>query len=118
MRFELFGYTIDINKKLLKNENKDIPEDLQQALETIKKYGLKAKSTEKQKEAVKKATKIRQQRAKQKILNAIHTLKKEGKPINQYQITKKSGCSVNTVRKYIQENKEFIEQIKEDKTLF
>jgi len=113
MRFELLGYTIDIHKKLIeKFEKKEIPEDLREAFKTIGKYAKKKVTTYQQIEAGRKANMVRQIRTREKIREAIFKLKSENKPINQYQITKKSGCSVNTVRKFMQENKSFIEKVK------
>jgi len=98
MKFEILGYKIEINKKLESNEN--LPEDLKEAIKTLEKYGKRIGSSEAQKRAAEKATSARTSAAKEKIQNAINSLKLEGKNITQYAIAKKSGCSINTVRKY------------------
>ena len=98
MRIELFGYTISINKDLMEDES--IPDELKQAIEVIEKYGLKAKSTEKQQKSAQNATKIRSENARAKIENAINLLRIESKPINCNSVAVVSGCSINTVRKY------------------
>lgn len=51
-------------------------------------------------EAMQKATNARIEQAKEKILNAINLLRLENKNISNYAISKVSGCSINTVRKY------------------
>lgn len=98
MRIELFGYTISINKDLMEDES--IPDELKQAIEVIEKYGLKAKSTEKQQKSAQNATKIRSDKARAKINNAINVLRLENKAINCNSVAVMSGCSINTVRKY------------------
>ena len=103
MRFELFGYRIEIDKKLESDNN--IPKELKDAIETIKKFGLKVTGTEKQKRAAAIATATRQKRVKEKIQNAINILKLENKPITPYNVSKISGVSFVTARKYLQELK-------------
>ena len=48
-----------------------------------------------------KATKVRSDRAKEKINNAINLLQFENKPITHYSISQASGVSYNTVKKHI-----------------
>ncbi|MDK9693932.1 MAG: hypothetical protein OEL19_06780 [Sulfurimonas sp.] len=55
----------------------------------------------KKQSSIQEATKARERVAKEKILNAINLLRLEGKNITAYAIAKKSGCSYNTVKKYI-----------------
>jgi len=57
--------------------------------------------TEKRKEASKRATEARSQRAKEKIQNAINLLRMEGKDITAYSISKVSGVHYTTVKKYL-----------------
>ena len=102
MKFEILGYKIEINKKLQSNDK--LPEDLQKAIKVLEKYGKKIGSSEAQKRAAAKATSARTSAAKEKIQNAINILKLEGNKITQYAIAKESGCSINTVRKYIKNN--------------
>ena len=98
MKINVFGYTISINKSLIEDEN--TPEDLRKAIEVIEHYGLKAKSTDKQKKSAERATRVRSDRAREKITNAINILRMEKKPINCNSVSIASGCSINTVRKY------------------
>ena len=51
--------------------------------------------------ATQKATKVRSERAKDKINNAINLLQFENKPITHYSIAQTSGVSFNTVKKHI-----------------
>jgi len=50
--------------------------------------------------ATKKAIEIKQQKAKNKIINAINLMNLENKKINFNSVAKVSGCSYNTVKKY------------------
>lgn len=52
--------------------------------------------------SIKEATKSRQDTAKAKIINAMNMLRLEDKNITAYSIAKESGCSYNTVKKYMQ----------------
>ena len=45
--------------------------------------------------------KVKVTRTKEKVQNAINLLRLQNKPINAYQITKLSGVSYNTARKYL-----------------
>jgi len=105
MKFEVFGYNIEINKKL-NSDNKELPQELQDAINTLEKYGKKIGSSEAQQKAAAKATQTRQQKAKEKIQNSINLLRLENKNISEYAIAKNSGCSINTVKKY----REFIKK--------
>ena len=98
MKIDVFGYTITINKALIEDDN--TPDDLKRAIEIIEHYGLKAKSTEKQKKSAQRATKARSDKAREKIENAINLLRLESKDINCNSVAVVSGCSINTVRKY------------------
>ncbi len=105
MKFEMLGYKINITKE-------DIPEEaeaeIKKALETLQKYSIDKQVSILQKQAMKKATQSRTDKAKRKIENAINLLRLEGKNISEYAIAKKSGCSINTVKKY----REFIQKQK------
>ena len=57
-------------------------------------------STRKQR-ATQKATKVRSDKAKDKINNAINLLQLENKAITHYSIAQTSGVSFNTVKKHI-----------------
>jgi len=56
----------------------------------------------KKQSSIQEATKHRQDTAKAKIINAINILRLEGKGLTVYAIAKESGCSYNTVKKYMQ----------------
>lgn len=51
--------------------------------------------------ATQKATKVRSERAKEKMENAINLLHLENKAITHYSIAQTSGVSFNTVKKHI-----------------
>lgn len=51
--------------------------------------------------ATQKATKVRSEKAKEKIQNAINLLHLENKAITHYSIANVSGVSFNTVKKHI-----------------
>lgn len=55
----------------------------------------------KKQEAIKNATIARERTAKEKIINAMNLLRMEDKPLTVYRVAKESGCSYNTVKKYI-----------------
>jgi response regulator of citrate/malate metabolism len=99
MKFEVFGYVIDIEKKALKDEK--IPEDLRQALEIIKKYGAKVPPSEKKIKSAKAAAAVKAKTAQEKAINAINSLKQAGKEITAYKVAKQAGISYNTAKKYI-----------------
>ena len=98
MKFEVFGYKIEISKKSQNNEA--LPKDLQEAIKIFEKYGKKIGSSDAQKRAAAIATATRQKKAKEKIQNAINILRLENKNLSNYAIAKVSGCSINTVKKY------------------
>ncbi len=100
MKLELFGYTVTIEKKAL--QDTELPEDLKQALKVLQKYGYKPPVSSKKRDAAAAATKIRQQRVKEKIQNAINLLKMQGEEITAYKIAKEAGVSYNTAKKYLQ----------------
>lgn len=60
----------------------------------------RTKDKSKKKQSIQEATKYRERVAKDKINNAISSLKSENKNITIYSIAKVSGCSYNTVKKY------------------
>lgn len=57
--------------------------------------------SEKKQQATQKATKVRSDKAREKINNAINLLHLENKPITHYSIATTSGVSYNTVKKHI-----------------
>jgi len=73
--------------------------DLKVLIEKIDKELKKPTPINKQKSA-KRATVVRQERAKEKIRNAVNLLHLEGKKININSVSKESGVAYNTVKKY------------------
>ena len=51
--------------------------------------------------SIQEATKHRTATAKAKIINAMNMLRLENKSLTAYQVAKISGCSYNTVKKYL-----------------
>jgi hypothetical protein len=103
VRFYIDSFKIDISNKLI--DNNTLPVELINAIKVIRKYSTKAPPTQKQKDAAKKATQLRQQKVQKKIENAVNILRMEDKIINNTSVQIVSGCSINTVKKY----SEFIE---------
>jgi len=99
MKFEIFGYSINIEKKAIEDGN--LPDDLRQAIETLQRYGKTLPPSKAKQEAAAKATKTRQEIAKRKIQDAINLLRLEGEEITAYKVAKKAGVSYNTVKKYL-----------------
>jgi len=95
MEFEVFGYKISIEKKALKDkETGELPEDLSWALKILEKYGKKLPPSKKKVESAKRASKIKAERAKEKVINAV-------KEITPYKVAKTAGISYNTAKKYL-----------------
>ena len=102
MRFEVFGYVIDIEKKAFKDkETGEMPNDLKWALEIIEKYGVKAPVSEKKKESAKAAAAVKARTAKEKVINAVNLLRLQGEEITAYKVAKTAGVSYNTAKKYL-----------------
>ena len=101
MEFEVFGYKVFIQKKALKN-NENLPNDLKWAFEIIEKYGAKLPVSEKKKESARKASQIKAQKAKEKIINAVNLFKLKGEEITAYKVAKVAGVSYNTAKKYLE----------------
>ena len=100
MTFELFGYKIEIEKKALANAQ-EMPQDLQEALKVIQRYGVTPPPSAKKVESAKKATAIRVKRTKEKIDNAVNLLRFQGKEITPYAVAKEAEISYNTAKKYL-----------------
>jgi len=94
MTFEVFGITVTISKK------EDMPTEVENALEVLKKYGVEKVSSKKQLEAQKRARSENSRKAREKIENAVNLLRMQNKAINMNSVAVASGCSINTVRKY------------------
>jgi len=105
MRFEVFGYVIDIEKKALKDkEAGEMPQDLRWALEIIEKYSAKIPPSKKKIESAKAAAAVKARTAKEKVTNAVNLLKLQGKEITPYKVAKTAGISYNTAKKYLSKN--------------
>ena len=102
MRFELFGYVFNIEKKALQNKE-DMPNDLRWALEIIEKYSAKIPPSKKKVESARRASKIKADRTKEKITNAVNLLRLQGEKITPYKVAKVAGVSYNTAKKYLQD---------------
>ena len=102
MEFEIFGYKVSIEKKALKNkENGEIPNDLKWALEILEKYGKKIPPSKKKVESAKRASKIKADKAKEKVINAVNLLRLQQEEITPYKVAKTARISYNTAKKYI-----------------
>ncbi len=102
MQFEVFGYKINIEKKALKDkETGEMPQDLKWALEIIEKYSAKIPPSKKKIESAKRASQIKADKAKRKIINAINLLRLQGEEITPYKVAKVANVSYNTAKKYL-----------------
>ncbi len=106
MEFEVFGYKVSIEKKALKDkENGEMPNDLRWALEILEKYGKKLPPSPKKIESAKRASKIKADKAKEKVINAVNLLRLQGEEITPYKVAKVANVSYNTAKKYLQKIK-------------
>ena len=102
MEFEVLGYKISIEKKALKDKDTgEMPNDLKWALEILEKYGKKLPPSEKKVESAKRASRIKAERAKEKVINAVNLLRLQGEEITPYKVAKTAGISYNTAKKYL-----------------
>jgi len=102
MRFEVFGYVIDIEKKALKDkEAGEMPQDLKWALEIIEKHSAKIPPSKKKIESAKRASRIKADRTKEKVINAVNLLRLQGEEITPYKVAKTANISYNTAKKYL-----------------
>ena len=98
MRIKIKDSILTIPNKLIDDiDNLDI--ETANAINTLLKKGKRVISQKKQ-DTAKAALQIKMTKTKEKIQNAINLLKLQNKPINPYQISKLSGVSYNTARKY------------------
>ncbi len=103
MRIKIRENIVTIPDKLISEIDKlDI--ETANAINTLIEKGERVISKKKQ-ETAKNALGIKVTRTKEKVQNAINLLRLQNKPINAYQITKLSGVSYNTARKYIKQFK-------------
>jgi len=99
MRIKIKDSILTIPNKLIDDiDNLDI--ETANAINTLLKKGERVISQKKQ-DTAKAALKVKMTKTKEKIQNAINLLKLQNKPINAYQISKLSGVSYNTARKYL-----------------
>ncbi|MDY0122458.1 MAG: hypothetical protein RBR54_11000 [Sulfurimonas sp.] len=92
---------LTLNKKeveyiLKKIENRELETKIKKQLEIEEQRDVSKKS-----KSALKATKIRSDRAKAKIQNAINILRMENRKISYYSIAQSSGVSYSTVKKYV-----------------
>ena len=103
MRIKIKDSILTIPNELIKNiDNLDI--ETANAINTLLQKGERVISKRKQ-DTAKAALQIKMTKTKEKIQNAINLLRLQNKPINPYQISKLSGVSYNTARKYFKELK-------------
>ena len=100
MEFEVLGYKISIEKKAIKNKE-DMPNDLRWALEILQKYGKKIPASPQKIESAKRASKIKADRTKEKVINAVNLLRLQGEEITPYKVAKTAQISYNTAKKYL-----------------
>ena len=99
MKFQIGGYTITIEKRAL--EDNELPQEVQEALQVLAKYGYTPPPSQKKQESAQRARAVLQAKTKEKIHNAINLLKLEGKEITAYRVAKEAGVSYNTAKKYL-----------------
>jgi len=103
MEIEVFGYKISIEKKAFKDkESGEMPNDLRWALEILDKYGKKIPPSEKKVESAKRASRIKADRTKEKVINAVNLLRLQQEEITPYKVAKTAKISYNTAKKYLQ----------------
>ena len=100
MKFQIGSYTITIEKRAL--EDNGLPQEVQEALQTLAKYGYTPPPSQKKQERAQRARAVLQAKTKEKIQNAINLLKMQGEEITAYRVAKTAGVSYNTARKYLQ----------------
>ena len=97
MKFEFFGIKIEVTKQ-------DI-EELEQAKQILNKHGFRAVRQTKDKSnkiaSMKKANEVRTNEVKQKIIKAMEILSHQDKKITAYMLSKESGVSQPTAKKYL-----------------
>ena len=98
MKFNKLGYRINIEKENITDA--DARAEIEKALAILEKYSVSDQISAMRAKSVAKATKVRQDTAKRKIEDAVNLLRLENRNISEYAVAKKSGCSINTVKKY------------------
>ncbi len=94
----MFGYKVNIEKENITDA--DARAEIEKALAILEKYSVSDQISAMRAKSVAKATKVRQDTAKRKIEDAVNLLRLENRNISEYAVAKKSGCSINTVKKY------------------
>ncbi len=102
MKLKIAGYTVTISRDAGAT-GAAVPAEVAAALETLKEYGIAPEKNAALQQNAKKATAARSAAAKQKIQDAVNLMKREGKEISLNAVARQSGCSINTVRKYLKE---------------
>ncbi|WP_456325954.1 hypothetical protein [Desulfonauticus submarinus] len=69
-------------------------------------------SKEERKEIARKASRIKEERTKEKFKKALEIIKQSGEKVTAYRIAKIGNISYNTARKYLEETQK-LEEIKE-----
>ena len=103
MKFQIGNYTITIEKKAL--EDTGLPQEVQEALQVLARYGYTPPPSQKKQESAKRAREALQAKTREKIQNAINLLKMEGKEITPYAVAKVANISYNTAKKYLNKEK-------------
>ena len=104
MRIKLLDTEMTIPNKLFKElEKLRKNSKLRKAVETLIEAGEIIENNSKVDNA-NKATKAKQNQAKEKVKNAINLLRLQGEKVNPYRVAKIANISYNTARKYIKQN--------------
>ena len=94
---ELIWLAVNLKNGHVIDEEKELKNKIYEKLKNAEKHFVSINK----KLATQKATKVRSDRAKDKINNAINLLQLENKAITHYSIAQTSGVSFNTVKKHI-----------------
>jgi Fic family protein len=104
MRLKIKNSVITIPDKLIKQLN-ELDVETANAINVLINKGERIISQKKQ-DTARTASRIKQNKTKEKIQNAINLLRLQSKPINPYQVAKLSGVAYNTAKKYVKKLKE------------
>ena len=114
MRVKILDIEMTIPNKLLEKINQlGENEPVKQALENLLENAEIIDNPKSKSNNAKKASKIKQLKAKQKVVNAVDLLRLQGEEINPYKVAKLAGISYNTARKY---TKQFMPKTQPNKT--
>ena len=70
-------------------------------MEIIERYGAKLPPSENKIASAKRASEIKANKAKEKVINAVNLLRLQGEEITPYKVAKTAGISYNTAKKYL-----------------